>query len=122
MMATVKSFDLVRWLERQKDFSTRTFGPGDRTKGIIDHVKKELLEIEESRSREEQLGEWVDVAILALDAMWRLGYSSEEIAAAIHLKQLKNIKRRWPDWRTKSMDEAIEHDRTADPPSSPQSR
>jgi hypothetical protein len=119
MMAMLKSFDLVKWIERQKAFSSHTFGPGDRTKGIIAHVRKELTEIEESRTKEEQLGEWVDVVILSLDAMWRLGYDPEEIAAAIHLKQLKNTTRRWPDWRTKSLDEAIEHDRTADPPPDP---
>lgn len=116
MIAMLKSFDLIKWIERQREFSSRTFGPGDRTKGIIDHVRKELVEIEQSQSHEEQLGEWVDVVILSLDQMWRLGYSGEEIASAIHLKQLKNIQRRWPDWRTFSKDEAIEHDRTADPP------
>ena len=122
MMAMLKSFDLVKWLERQRSFSSHTFGPGDRSKGIISHVRQELVEIEDATSHAEQLGEWVDVVILSLDAMWRLGYSAEEIAAAIHLKQLKNMKRRWPDWRTKSLDEAIEHDRTADPPDGPQSR
>jgi hypothetical protein len=110
------SFDLIKWLERQREFSTAAFGPGDRTLGIIAHIQKELKEVKNSTSREERLGEWVDVVILALDAMWRLGYDPGEIATAIHLKQLKNMKRRWPDWRTKSLDEAIEHDRTVDPP------
>ncbi len=39
-------FDLH--LERQRRFSERTFGPGSRAAGVIDHIRKELREIEEA--------------------------------------------------------------------------
>ena len=113
------AFDLVKFLEQKKKFSEKTFGPGDRTKGIIAHIKKELVEIAESQSPEERLNEWVDVVLLSLDAMWRLGYSPEEISTAIRVKQLKNMNRKWPDWRTKSQDDPLEHDREYDPGMNP---
>ena len=38
--------NLIKHLLRQKAFSERTFGPGPRTKMVIDHIRKELIEIE----------------------------------------------------------------------------
>lgn len=105
--------DLVAHLQRQRDFSARTFGPGNRTAGVIDHIRKELREIEESPL---DLSEWIDVVILAFDGAWRAGYTPEEIAAALVAKQAKNEARTWPDWRTMPSDKAIEHDRNSAPP------
>lgn len=103
------AFDLVKFLEKQRQFSEKTFGPGDRTDGIVAHIAKELVEIKESRSNGERLGELVDVVILALDAMWRLGFSPEEICMAIFGKQNKNIGRKWQDWRTLPPGSPVEH-------------
>ncbi|HHJ1578118.1 dATP/dGTP pyrophosphohydrolase domain-containing protein [Pseudomonas aeruginosa] len=61
-------FDLH--LERQRRFSERTFGPGSRAAGVVDHIRKELREIEEAPG---DLAEWIDVVILALDGAWRTG-------------------------------------------------
>jgi dATP/dGTP diphosphohydrolase len=97
----------LRWhLYRQRTWSLKTFGPGPRTAGVIDHIRKELTEIEASPS---DLGEWIDVVILAFDGAWRAGYSPEQIVAALHAKQERNEAREWPDWRTQSPDRAIEH-------------
>lgn len=104
-------FDLVAHLRRQMVFSERTFGPGARTAGVCDHIRKELAEVEESGG---SLAEWVDVIILALDGAWRSGASPEQIAAAIVAKQAKNEGRRWPDWRTSDTSKAIEHVRNDD--------
>lgn len=95
-------------LERQRDFSVRTFGPGPRTTGVLDHIRKELAEIEADPL---DLGEWVDVVILALDGAWRSGHEPQEILDAIVAKQARNEARVWPDWRTVPRDQAIEHDR-----------
>lgn len=100
------SFDLVAHLARQQAFSARTFGPGTRTAGISDHIRKELVEIEQAPAC---LAEWVDVALLALDGAWRAGHTPEQIAEAIAAKQAKNESRTWPDWRTADPDKAIEH-------------
>lgn len=103
------AFDFVSHLRRQHEWSERTFGPGPRTEGVIDHIRKELVEVLEDRT----IAEWIDVVILALDGAWRSGASPEEIVAAMIAKQTKNESRSWPDWRTAPNDKAIEHDRAA---------
>jgi len=100
------SFDFAAHLARQAEFSARTFGPGIRTAGVCDHIRKELLEIEAAPG---DLSEWVDVIILALDGAWRAGGSPEQIIEAIVAKQTKNEGRTWPDWRTSDPNKAIEH-------------
>ncbi len=105
------SFDLVAHLRRQREFSAVTFGPGPRLKGVVAHIRKELHEIE---AKPNDLDEWVDVVLLALDGAWRAGHGPEVIAAAIAAKQARNEARTWPDWRTASDDQPIEHDRTKD--------
>jgi hypothetical protein len=57
-------YDLIRHLYRQKDFSERTFGPGERAEGIIDHIGMELKEVLKSPR---DLEEWIDIVLLALD-------------------------------------------------------
>ncbi len=101
--------DLIRHLQRQRKFSLKTFGPGRRTDGVLDHIRKELKEIEESPV---DLEEWIDVVMLALDGAWRAGHTPVEIAAALGAKQTKNEARDWPDWRTADPSRAIEHVRT----------
>lgn len=100
------TLDLIAHIYRQRAFSERTFGPGARTAGVCDHIRKELLEIEAAPG---DLMEWVDVILLALDGAWRTGASPEQIAAAIEAKQTRNEGRTWPDWRTAPADRAIEH-------------
>jgi hypothetical protein len=102
-------FDLVAHLRRQIAWSTETFGPGKRTAAVLDHIRKELGEVEEASG---DLEEWVDVIILAMDGAWRAGYTPWLIASAIQAKQTINEKRTWPDWRTQPKGKAIEHDRS----------
>ena len=99
-------WDLIPHLQRQREWSERTFGPGHRTKGVIDHIRKELVEIEQAPL---DLTEWIDVVILALDGAWRAGHSPSDIVQALAAKQAKNEARTWPDWRTQSEDKAIGH-------------
>ncbi|UNJ22077.1 pyrophosphohydrolase [Microcystis phage vB_MweS-yong2] len=105
------AFDLIAHLHRQRAFSEKTFGPGARTKGVIDHIRKELAEIEAAPA---DIEEWVDVIILAFDGAWRAGWEPERIVEAIVAKQTKNEARQWPDWRTADPEKAIEHVRTDD--------
>lgn len=102
-------FDFRAHLIRQREFSLRVFGPGARTKGVLDHIRKELNEIEADPT---DVSEWIDVVILALDGAWRAGFSPVEIIAALVAKQQKNENRTWPDWRSAPPDQAIEHDRS----------
>lgn len=102
----IKSVIDAEHIYKQKIWSERTFGPGPRTKGVLDHIRKELIEIE---AEPLDLSEWIDVIILALDGAWRTGANPQEIINALKDKQLKNENRSWPDWKLFSEDEAIEH-------------
>lgn len=99
-------FDLVTHLDRQREWSEKTFGPGDRTEGVLDHICKELAEV---KNDPDDIYEWVDIVLLALDGAWRAGYTSTDIALAIDNKQKKNERRQWPDWKTSEPGKAIEH-------------
>lgn len=106
--AELPSID-VEHLEHQREWSTRAFGPGRRTGGVLDHIAKE---VEEVRAHPTDLSEWVDLIILALDGAWRAGHEPLAIIEAIKAKQARNEARTWPDWRELSEDVAIEHDRS----------
>lgn len=126
--------DLVTHLTRQAAFSKATFGPGARTKGVTDHIKKELKEV--AKVYDENGGmpdgaapdmhvhmdaarEWTDVAILGLDGLtraistahpdWTFDMVASEAVKMIVAKQGKNELRDWPDWRTAAPGKAIEH-------------
>ncbi len=93
-------------LERQKAWSLATFGPEPRLSGVIDHLRRELIELE---AEPLDLEEWADVILLAMDGAWRAGHAPAEVVAAVKAKQAKNEGRTWPDWRTADPDKAIEH-------------
>lgn len=96
-------------IAHQREWSLRTFGPGARTAGVLDHITRELDEI---RDAPMDLSEWADVIILALDGAQRTGADPQAIIDAIKAKQAKNEARDWPDWRTADPDKAIEHARS----------
>jgi hypothetical protein len=106
--------DLRRHILRQIEWSTKTFGPGERTEGIIDHIKKELEEI---KADPKDSMEWIDVVILAFDGLWRSlvdqgvdpELASSVITDMLYTKQGINERRKWPDWRTVEEGKAIEH-------------
>lgn len=100
------NFSLIEYLYRQRAFSEKAFGPGDRAKGVVDHIRKELLEVEAEPG---DLKEWIDVVTLALDGAWRAGFSPEQIISQLDATLTRNEKRKWPDWRTMPADKAIEH-------------
>jgi hypothetical protein len=96
-------------LAHQREWSARTFGPGARTAGVLDHITKE---IEEVRAAPEDVTEWADLLILAFDGAWRAGHEPQTIIDAIKAKQARNESREWPDWRNADPNKAIEHVRT----------
>lgn len=104
-----RSIDLAQFMRRQIEWSTATFGPGERSMGLVDHVWRELREVMRAQTPEDELTEWVDVVLLALDAAWRLGFTPEDVCRAMLAKAEKNRARRWPDWRTADLWRAIEH-------------
>ena len=123
--------DFVEYLARQVAVSRCNFGPNERSTGVIDHIRKELIEVEAEDTAEGRAKEWVDVVILALDGLTRAVRqnfrdgtdiiipcepSADDIAhkavSMVLIKQQgKNELRNWPDWRTVPEDKAIEHKR-----------
>lgn len=87
----------------QKRWSLRTFGPGKRTLGITRHIEKELMEI---RANPDDLEEWVDVILLAIDGYWRAG--GEDLVLDLYTKQYKNFNRSYPPVGVPE-DQPIEH-------------
>lgn len=97
---------LTAMLHAQRDWSTETFGPGARLAGVLAHIRSELDEVEDAP---QDVEEWIDVVILALDGAWRAGHEPEVIVDALLAKYAKNRARSWPDWRTADPDAPIEH-------------
>lgn len=86
-------YQVAELLTRQMPWSLGIFGEGRRTLGICNHIREELLEIEESP---DDLEEWVDVILLAFDGAWRTGAEVGEIVDALYDKQIKNVfSRKW---------------------------
>lgn len=88
-------------------FSQETFGPGKRTKGIIQHIQKELGEL--AHSPEDRM-EWIDVVILGMDGYQRLGLTASQFLDDLLSKQGIVMARKFP--APTSEDEAVEHIRT----------
>ena len=89
----IKQAKIVDYLEKQKEWSSKTFGNGKRTLGIIKHIQKELIEIEECP---EDLQEWIDVIILAMDGYWRHGGNAKDLMERLIEKQCINFNRDYP--------------------------
>lgn len=102
-----KHDECIAWsdLEAVRKWSQETFGPGLRTKGVIEHIKSEFEEIE----REPRSLEWIDIIILGFDGALRAGHEPQTVLDAIKEKWRINFKREWPDYRNFGEDEAIEH-------------
>lgn len=91
-------------------WNLNTFGPGLRTEGTVAHIRKELDEVLADPT---DYKEWVDILILSLNGLVRLGLSPAEIIPAVKAKHEVNKARKWPDWRDHP-DTPIEHDRSGE--------
>ena len=107
MMEGVAPFDLAKFTDEKFEWSLSTFGREVTTEGVVNHIRKELVEILDDPS---DLEEWVDVIFLALDGASRAGYSGADVVGAVLKKYDKNIRRRWE----KTRDGHFEHDRTGE--------
>lgn len=97
-------------IRAQREWSDRTFGPGQRTKGVLRHMREELTEVYHAP---DDIEEWADLMILTLDGATRRGFTPEQIIDAYHKKMDTNMyDREWPDYRDFSEDEPINHVRT----------
>ena len=106
---------IKQYLVEHKAWSLETFGESTHTEGLLKHIEKEVAEAREANfhigiadgAGEKLLMELVDIVILSVDAMWRLGFSPEQIASALIEKQNINKKRRYP--KITDPDQPTEH-------------
>lgn len=85
------------WLHEKNEWSLKTFGPGQRTEGVVKHIEKELAEI---RKNPADLMEWIDGA-------FRAGFTPAQIHTAMKEKQRINVTRKWAP--PGAPDQPIEH-------------
>jgi hypothetical protein len=87
-------------------WSNNTFGTGPRFKGNMEHIRRELAEIEANPS---DPIEYADVVILTFDTAMRQGITPHQLCKALEEKQLINFGR---EWNIIGDDEPAEHKRT----------
>lgn len=96
------------FVDAKVQWSRQTFGPGSRTIGICNHIRKELLEAE---ANPRDVSEWADIILLAMDGAVRAGATGAELVSAVVAKDAANRTRTWPDWRSLPADAPIEHEK-----------
>jgi len=65
------SNDFHQYPARQAAVGREKFGPGERRKGVIEHIRQEFEDIDKAETQQEVAAEWTDVVILALDGRMR---------------------------------------------------
>lgn len=112
-------YDFQQMIHKAAAFPRATFGAGERTESVIDHMTKEFEEIRKEETASGRAGEWVDQVILSIDGLTRALQADNPDAnfkmismiaeSMIEQKYCKNELRDWPDWRTADLNKAIEH-------------
>lgn len=100
----------AEFIDSKFAWSLETFGPGDRLNGVLAHVRQELSEIE---ADPKDPVEWADAILLLMDGACRQGIAGAQLLEALVNKQAKNVRRKWPDWRTHTENEPIRHIKAA---------
>jgi hypothetical protein len=102
--------DITNFIDALGRWSKETFGPDYHPARIIEHIRKELIELEQDP---DDCAEWIDVIFLALDGARRSGHDANWIVMTMDEKHDENQSRKWPDWKTQNLDKPIEHIRKA---------
>lgn len=92
--------DIRKFIEDYGVFSDKAFGVGKRSVGITEHLKKEINELELDPN---DPFEWVDVILLGMDGLRRLGYTPEQITNFLEEKFNINKKRIWPSSKDENL-------------------
>jgi hypothetical protein len=98
---------MVSVLASQITWSAKTFGTEARKEGLLRHIERECNEVRTAESGgSNELSEWIDIVMLALDGAWRREWSStfyttneavaEEVVTALLAKMAVNQAREWP--------------------------
>lgn len=74
------------------EWSDATFGPGQRTEGMIAHLALEVQELKESP---ESIKEYADCFMLLIDVAGSVGFNMDDLVRATFDKLEVNKKRKW---------------------------
>lgn len=74
------------------EWSLATFGPGERFRPHIEHIRRELTELENCKTSTAVAEEMADVLILLLGFAYRNGV---DLAEELERKHAVNLERRW---------------------------
>lgn len=85
--------DIEAFLNDKNEWSIKTFGGGERTEGIIEHIKSGLVEVQETPR---DVYGWVDIIFLAMDGAYRNGFEAQDLIYAMEKKHEINRSRSWP--------------------------
>ena len=77
----MNSTQFISLLQRQKQWSLLTFGPGEKIQSGIHHIRKELREIQDSPH---DPIERIDIILLSMDRVWRTGCPFDYISKKYH--------------------------------------
>lgn len=84
---------LATFMDRLQVVSRKQFGEGKRTGSLTKKISQEL---EEVIAQPDDLEEWVDILILAMDGYWRHGGTSEWLLHDLHNKLCVVAERTYP--------------------------
>jgi len=89
------------------EWSDKTFGGSDRTIGILNHLKEEVLEVIEAKelfekdpngiTQQKMASEFADCLILILDAARKSDLNTDLLLQAAEYKMQINYKREWKE-------------------------
>lgn len=97
-------------------WSSETFGPGRRTAGVVEHMRRELVEIEAAAADENwpEVGEELtDVVILALDGAWRSAHFSTGVDRPI-IREVVRLSDSIADLMIEALLDVLDPDRLPD--------
>lgn len=95
--------DIVNYLDENYEWSIRMFGPGERNRGLSNHIQEKLPDVKDI----DNTAAWVSIIRLAINGAMRAGLTSHELIQELVAKQLIDEHREWPNWREVDMDKAI---------------
>lgn len=84
---------IEKYLKKQIKWSKKAFGTSKRTVGITKHINKEVDEV---LAKPDDLSEWIDIIILAMDGYWRHGGTSSSLMKDLRNKLKINMSRVYP--------------------------
>lgn len=107
VLSTLYSHTLYDFVQSKGDHSYEVFGPNMTPLGVLNHLKTEVIELEENYA---DIEEWCDVILLGIDGALRsCDFNVPVVVYSLGKKFNKVRSRTYPDWRDVDPNSAIFH-------------